>query len=640
MEQQTLSKPVKNIETILGVTMSIIIIIYSANIIRFDLMILNIILLTLVSLIGYLPRTFYQIEGKNKVSIINLLFMLGGVIPNIYLLFNLDHVYFLWGSIWTTADVIFGTMLILSILWLVKLYIGWTLSIVATLFILYTLFGFVLPNQLFGHPGVEYSRAISHYFGPNGIYGTVLNVFSTIIVIFVLFGTFLLNSGGATTLLDLAKSLTGRMRGGSAKVTVAGSAFMGSINGNPIANVATTGHLTIPLMKKQGFKSEFAGGVEAASSSGGVFLPPIMGATAFVMAEFLGVPYREVMIAAIIPAVLYYLGVFFLVDLRSHKMQIANLDEEEIPKFWDVLKSGWYHLLPIVTLIYMLLIVRSSIAQAGLIAIAVLFVISFFKKETRMNIPKLITTLSDSAKSTVSLGAIIAVAGIIIGSVGITGLGSRFGSVILSFAQENLYVAGILVAVLCIILGMGLPTIAAYVIAIAVAGSTLINLGVSPLTAHLFVFYFAALSGLTPPVALTAYTAATIAKSNMMKTSYIAFMLAIVGYIVPFIFLTSPELLMVGSASQIILASVTAITALMLAAMALEGISFIGRHFWYVWQRILFIISAMLLIVPGIFTDLIGLGIALLTIMVDKRIAKRVLNKKDGVKIEPLEKVK
>lgn len=625
MAEQQLSKPIGIIEKTLGVSMSLVIILYSTNLIRFDLMILNIMLLMFVILLGYLPRTFYVQDGKNKFSIINLIFMLFGIAPNIYLLLNLDHVYFLWGSIWEPEDLIFGTMIILSVLYLAKLYIGWTLPIVALVFILYTVFGYVLPNQFFGHPGIPLERAIAHFFGPSGMYGTVLNVFSTIIVIFILFGTFLINSGAATTLLDLAKSVTGRMRGGSAKVAVAGSALMGSINGNPIANVATTGHLTIPLMKKQGFKPEFAGGVEAVASSGGVFLPPIMGATAFVMAEFLGVSYTEVMVAAILPGILYYVGIFLLVDLRAHKMGISNLAKEEIPKFLNVLKTGWIHLLPIVVLVYMMLVVRSSVSKAGLVAIGVLFLISFLRKETRMNVPKLIQTLSDSAKSTVSLGAIIATAGIIIGSVGITGLGSRFGSVILSYAQDNVYLAGFLVAILCIILGMGLPTIAAYVIAVAVAASTLTDLGVSPLTAHLFVFYFAALSGLTPPVALTSYTAATIAKSDMMKTSYTAFKLAIVGYVIPFVFLTNPALILKAGVGEILLTVTTAVIALIFAAMALEAASFIGKSFyWYFWQRILFVAVAILLVIPGIITDISGLAIALVTILADPRIIKRI----------------
>jgi TRAP transporter 4TM/12TM fusion protein len=360
-------------------------------------------------------------------------------------------------------------------------------------------------------------------------------------------------------------------------------------------------------MKRTGYAPFFAGAVEAVASTGGQMLPPVMGAGAFIMAELLSISYAKVVVAAVIPAILYYICVMMVVDLEAVRLNLRGMTPEEVPNFKKVLKQGGHLFIPIFVLIYLLLVVRMSVARTGLLSILAIMIVSFFRKDTRMTPRKIMEALYDAAKGSIGIGAIIATAGLIIGTVGMTGLGMRFSSVVLGLARDNVFLVALFTALICIVLGMGLPTTAAYIVAVSVASATLMRVGIPPLASHLFVFYFACLSTITPPVCASAFTAASMAGASMMKTGWYAVMMGITGFIIPFIFINSPELLMEGAPQDIILAIITANIGLAAIAMGIEGRFFIKGIKWNIFQRILLLASAIWLLIPGFKTDLVGL---------------------------------
>jgi TRAP transporter 4TM/12TM fusion protein len=367
--------------------------------------------------------------------------------------------------------------------------------------------------------------------------------------------------------------------------------------------------------------------VEAVSSTGGQFLPPIMGAGAFIMAELLSTSYTKVIVAATIPAILYYMCVMMVVDLEAVRLGLRGMSAEEVPVMKTVVKKGGHLVIPIFVLIYLLLFVRMSVPRSGLLSVISIVLISSFRKDSRMNLNKLLGALYDAAKSSIGIAVIIATAGLIIGTISMTGLGTRFSSIVLALAHDNVFLVALFTAVICIILGMGLPTTAAYIIAVSVASATMLRINIPPLAAHLFVFYFACLSTITPPVCASAFTAASMAGAPMMKTGVYASMLGITGFVIPFIFINSPLLLMEGPPLEIIGAVVTAAIGLSGIAMGLEGRFFFGGIKWNIFQRILFLSSAIWLIIPGLQTDLIGAGIIVLAFVTSKDIWRLITGK-------------
>ncbi|MFC2001978.1 TRAP transporter permease [Chloroflexota bacterium] len=557
-------------------------------------------------------------EGKwdrERITWWDMLVLLMGVAPSVYVILEIERLSRFYGVQWTTLDLVFTGTLIVALLVLIRRSFGWPFVIIVLGFLVYLFFGQHLPPDLFGHPGFRPARALSFLFGHEAIFGPIASVFVRIIFLFLLFGAFFQGAGASDFLVKISNAVAGRWRGGPAKVAVLASSLFGTISGNSVANVVTTGVFTIPMMKKIGFKPHFASAVEATASAGGQLMPPIMGSGAFLMAEFLGIPYREVVIAAVIPAILYYFCVLSQVDLEAVKNKLQGLPKEEIPSISQVLKEGGHLIIPILVLLYMLFIQGSSLTRAALLTILSVLAVSWFKKGTRMGPRRVLDALISGGKSVVTIGAICFGAGIIVGAINMTGLGVQFSSAMLRLAAGNFLLVLFFTAVACILLGLALPTTAAYIVASAVAAPALIKLGVLPLAAHLFVFYFAILSPISPPVGTTYYVAAGIGGASVNKTGWTAVRLAFAAFVVPFLFVYHPELIMQGSPLEIITAFTTAALALAIFATGVVGVFYFGGIKWYPWQRILLLGAAGGLLMPGWVTDLSGLAVVAVALL-------------------------
>ncbi len=483
-------------------------------------------------------------------------------------------------------------------------------------FIAYLYLGKFLPYPL-GHNGFSISRILNHmYWGSQGIFGVGTGVSATYIFLFVLFGSTLKYSGFSDLINNLALSFTGSSPGGPAKVAVIASAFMGMINGSAVANVATTGSITIPMMKENGYDSDFAAAVEAAASTGGQFCPPIMGAVGFLMAEFLAIPYRTVMFAMIIPAGLYYLSIYICVHLQAKKENLKGIDSDKVPDFFIQLKERGVLLIPICVFLYLLIKGYTPIycATAAMILCTVL---GFFVKDG-MSLKNLYLSITEGASSAITVGISCVLIGIIIGTVSLTSLGLNMGYLIVdSGLSTNLFVTGILVMIMSTILGMGVPGVAAYVILVSVTIPILVRVGAGEMAAHIFCLIYACLSNITPPVAISAFVASAIANSNPTKTAIQAIKLAFPGFIIPF-FLLYNEALMVGiaPASETILATIS-------ASIGVSSISmgFVGYYKKNIstFKRVLLILSGMLLIHPGVYTDIVGIVPFIIILLENRR---------------------
>lgn len=481
-----------------------------------------------------------------------------------------------------------------------------SLAVLGLIFLAYNFFGAYIPGEL-GHTGFSLKRVLSHMvWGSQGIFGVGIGVSATYIFLFVLFGAFLKYSGFSQFINDLALTLVGRSPGGPAKVAVLASALLGMINGSAIANVATTGTITIPLMKKTGYKKEFAAAVEAVASTGGQFAPPIMGAVGFVMAEFLSISYSKVMIAACIPAFLYYLSLLFSVHFEARKLGLKGLSPENIPNAMEVIKKQGHLVIPLVVLIGMIVMGYTPL-YAAVFATFSTVLASWLRKDTRMSFQDIIDATVEGSKGAVSVGVSCVVIGVIIGTVSLTGLGLTIGYLILRVVGENqLYLGGFMVMIMSIILGMGVPGVAAYVIVVAVAIPVLIEIGANPVAAHMFCLIYACLSNITPPVAMSSYVAAGIADSNQTKTSLIAVKLGLTGFILPFFFIGNPILLIgVTDASFIatVVAAATATIGVIALAAALQGMLL---KICSLPERAILLVVAFCGIDVGMVTDVVG----------------------------------
>ena len=484
------------------------------------------------------------------------------------------------------------------------------LAILAAIFLAYNWFGKFLPGRL-GHNGFTLKRVlITQFWGTQGLLGTGIGVSATYIFLFVVFGAFLKYSGFSKFINDFSLTLVGQTPGGPAKVAVLASALMGMINGSAIANVATTGTITIPLMKRTGYKKEFAGAVEAVASTGGQFCPPIMGAVGFVMAEFLNLSYTYVMLAAIVPALLYYLGLLFAVHFEARRLGLSGLSKENIPDAMKVVKEQGHLVIPLVVLIALMFMGYTPL-YAAVIAIAATVAASWLRKDTRMTWDKIVAATVEGAKGAVSVGVCCVIIGVIIGTVTLTSLGLNMGYLILSVVENtNIYVTGLLVMIMSTILGMGVPGVAAYVIVQAVAVPVLIKINVLPISAHMFCLIYACLSNITPPVAMSSYVAAGIAGSNQTKTGLLSVRLGLVGFLIPFFFLDNPILLIGADPTATIPGSLWAMFTACVGTVALVG----GLEGWFLrksnWlERLVLIAVAPLMLYPGSLTDVIGFGV-------------------------------
>lgn len=559
-------------------------------------------------------------KGKREIkfpSVLDIILILLSIASTGYLIVSYKTIV-LRGGFLLLPDYKFGAIGILMIFEAARRVVG-NLAILALIFLLYNFFGSLLPG-IFGHGGFSVKRIIDYlFYGSEGVFGIATGVSATFVFLFILFGAFLSRSGFSQFINDFSLTIAGRSPGGPAKVAVIASSLMGMINGSALANVATTGTLTIPLMKKNGYKARFAAAVEAVASTGGQFAPPIMGAAGFVMAEYLGVSYTVVMVAAIIPAFLYYLTLIMVVHFEARRLGLKGLSKENIPKAMDVLKKQGHLSLPLVVLMGMLFMGYTPV-YAAVFSIIACVIASWLRKETRMGLKEIILALEEGAKGAVGVAVACAVIGVIIGTVSLTGLGLHFGYAVMNYTNDSLLIAAFLVMIMSIILGMGVPGVAAYVIVATVGVPVLINLEVSPLAAHMFVLIYACLSNITPPVALASYVAAGIAGANQNEVSLTAVKLGLTGFILPYFFIFNPALLLGSNPySESIIPTVTAIIGCISLAAGLQG--------WFITkanelQRILLVIVAVLMITPGSLTDFIGISL-LIVVLAWQWVAKR-----------------
>lgn len=494
-----------------------------------------------------------------------------------------------------------GTALIME---LTRRVTGFALIIIAGFFLVYVFVGHLLPGFL-NSPKIDWARFFSQVYTDAGILGPTTAVSSTYIILFIIFAAFLQASKVGDYFINFAFAAAGRTRGGPAKVSIFASGLMGMINGTSAGNVVATGSLTIPLMKKVGYHRRTAGAVEAAASTGGQIMPPIMGAGAFIMAEITGIPYTDIAVAAILPAVLYFVSVYFMVDFEAAKLGMRGMRDDELPKLKKLLKQV-YLFLPIIILIYALF-AGYSVIRAGTLATIAAAVVSWLTPH-RMGPRRTAKAFEMAGVMSIQIIAVCACAGIIVGVISLTGVGARFSSVLLGIADTSQLLALFFAMCIAILLGMGMPTTAAYAVAASVVAPGLVQLGIPQLTAHFFVFYFAVLSAITPPVALASYAAAGISGANPMETSVASFKIGIAAFIVPFMFFYNSALLMDAPWYSIIQASVTAIAGVFLLSSGVQG-WFIGRHAaWFI--RLMLLLAALFMIEGGLASDAIGIAIA------------------------------
>lgn len=559
--------------------------------------------------LGFLLVIFYinaMVDSEKRWEQIFLgimaLFALGGCAYITILDENLQ----LRAGIVYASDILFAILLIIAIFEACRRKMGNPLVIITLVFVAYAFLGKYIPGFL-NQPGMTLKKFTSLvYLTTDGIFGSPLYASASYVVLFVLLGAIMSVSGIGDYMTNLATSLFGHMRGGPAKVAVVASGFFGSISGSPTANVIGTGTFTIPMMKKNGFEPEFAAAVEATASTGGAIMPPIMGSTAFIMAEMLGIPYTAVAKAALIPAILYFLAVLFGVDIYAAKHGLKGIPRSQLPKVRSMLKQI-YMLAPLIFLIFCMAVFNMTIVRSGLLTIIVTLVLVEINPKTRMTKEQWLQIPVQTVKSAVSVGIACAMAGIISGVIMGSGLGYRISSILTSVAGTSMLLLLVLTMVVSLIMGMGVPTTAAYLVLASLVAPTMIQLGIPPLAAHMFIFYFGCISSIPPPVALAAYAGAGLAGCDPNKTGYKAFRLAFCSFLMPYLFVYNPVLLMEGGVLDILWSLVTALIGAYLLASGFEGFFFRWSLKWF--ERPLMILGAVMLIVPGMVTDLVGIAI-------------------------------
>ena len=515
------------------------------------------------------------------------------------------------GSKFEFYQIINGVIGILCLLELCRRCVGIPIIIVAAVFIIYAVcWGLTNPDIL---KRVEGLVGKLFYTTTSGILSTPVNTCSKYIAIFIIFGAFLERTGIADFFIKISNSVVGGFSGGPAKVAVVASALEGMVSGSSVANTVGSGSVTIPLMKKTGYKPEFAAAAEASASTGGQIMPPIMGAAAFLMAENIGVPYSNIVVRAILPACLYFLGVFIAVHLEAKKEGLRGLTKEELPRFLPLLKQS-YLLLPLIILIALVGNGTKSIAYAAAIAIVATIVVGFINKENRITPKRILEALAAGGQGMITVAVACGVAGIIAGTITMTGLANILINGILTLAGDKLIIALFLTMLTCIVLGMGVPTTANYCIMAATCAPILIKMGVPALASHFFVFYFGIVADLTPPVALAAYAGAAIARANPMKTAFTATKLAIGAFIVPYVFALNPAMLFINTTPlEVVLICITSVIGIFAVSASLEGY-FITNMNWY--ERVLSAVGGLLLIYPGIVTDLVGVALVVMVLLI------------------------
>ncbi len=533
------------------------------------------------------------------------------IAANVYLAMEWEELYI--SPFLTTTGLILGVLAIVIILELTRRTVGLSLSIIVLVFILYAYFGNHIPGFL-AHRGYGLERIVVQVFaGTEGIYGIPVGVCATIVIIFIIFGAFIEKAGASDVFLDIATALAGGKRGGPAKAAIFSSGLMGMLSGSSAANVATTGSVTIPMMKKSGMEAYAAGAIEAVASSGGYKTPPIMGAVAFIMAQMAGISYWSVCKAAALPAFFHYFGLYLMVDLYAGYKGFKGIEKDKLPMLLPVLKKGIPFIIPVLLLI-VLMSMRYSAMFACAYSLLSLWIISIFTKS--LNLSKVIASLRDGATRIIIITIPCAAAGIILGLLTLTGVGMKLNDIIVYLAGGSLLLTLFWIMVVSIILGMGLPPVVSYIVLAALEVPILVQYGVTPVAAHMFIFYFCALSLITPPICTTAFTAAAIAESPPMKTGLEAVRFGIVLYTLPYLFVYNPALLMEGGLLQILFVFIIAAIGVFALAIAAQGF-FLRRVDWI--TRVLFLLSSILLFCPQLWLTAVGFVLLACLLFVEKK---------------------
>ncbi|MDI7258720.1 MAG: TRAP transporter permease [Thermodesulfobacteriota bacterium] len=545
---------------------------------------------------------------KDRLHLIDYLFILLTIAPAAYIFIVFDEWIYRVGVVPNTLDFIFSTLFVITVVEMARRATGLPLAILSGIFILYGYFGNYMPG-LFYHKGYSWPRMMTYLFSLDGILSLPILASAHYIFLFVLFGAFVEVSGAGKFFVDFARCAAGQLRGGPAKVSIISSAIIGTASGSSVANVVVDGVFNIPLMKASGFRAATAGAIEAMNSTGGQIMPPVMGAGAFLMAEILGVPYSKVALAAVIPALMYFTAAYWMIDFYSASEGLRGMTREELPVFRRIMAEKGYLLVPIVVLLFSLMVLMYSPYRSAIYAIISLIIVGWVRKASRLGIKSILETLAKGARGSIEIAATCAAAGIIVGVLTQTGLGMKFAMIIINYSGGNLLLALIFTMLIAIILGMGMPTTAAYAISASVLAPALIQLKVPAIAAHLFIFYFACLSALTPPVALAAFAAAAIANAKTWDVGWLGMKFALAGFLIPYMFVYGPAMVLVGSPTEITLVIITGLLGTMALGAAVQG-WLLKKAGWI--ERLILLIGALFLIKPGWITDLIGFGLLII----------------------------
>ena len=559
-----------------------------------------------------LPCTFALVPmtkraPRDRIPWYDLILALLGVVVGLYIAIFYQGIALALGTI-TPDRVIFGTIALVLIVEASRRVTNWILAGFGLLFILFPHFAW-LVSDFFTGMNIPYPQQVNYLFlETNGMLSIIFGVAAIVVLAFVLFGNLIFSLGGGAFITDIAMASFGRYRGGPAKIAVVGSTLFGTISGVVVANVATTGVVTIPLMKRIGYKPHLAGAIESVASTGGQLCPPIMGVTAFVMAELLGVPYRQVAIAALIPALLYYAAIFFQVDMEAGKGGMKGLPADQLPKVSRVMNKSYLFIIPFAALIAALFVMYLSPEKGALVGVLSILAIGLLiQKETRFRLGWILEALDQTGRALLLICPIAALAGIVVGTISYTGIGFLISLYLGQVAGGNIFILMPIIALACFILGMGMPTLPAYIVLAVLMGPTMVQLGIVPMAAHMFILYYAGLSMITPPVCIAAYAGAAIAGSEPMRTGLAAARLGIISYVVPFLFIFFPALLFIGSWLEILVAFATALWGCFVLSAALVG--FLFRRLGPL-KRILFGLSGLALLIPiRSHTDILNLSV-------------------------------
>lgn len=565
--------------------------------------------LTLVFLLVPASRS----APRKRVPWYDYLFILCSLAGILYFAVQYEQIVKASGVGITLTEQVLGFLTMLALFEAVRRTLGWAMIIVVLFFLIHAKFTYLFPGPLNG-PEFSWDRVMTYlYLSDQGMFGVVLKIATTIIISFMIFGAFLDVSGAGNTFMKLSLALLGHVRGGAAKVAILGSAMFGTVTGSPMAEIGVIGNFTIPLMKRIGYSPTFAAAAEATAACGGVIDPPVMGAVAFVMADFTGIGYGKIAVAAILPAILYYLSLYFQLDLRAASTGLVGLPKAELPRVREALKESWLLFIPVAVLIIWMMALNEEPTQSVYISLAVLIFLGLINRGNRLTPPKILKALEDAGKSMIDITPICGIAGIIVGSLTLTGLGINLSSILVTLSGGSLLMLSILTAIAIYIMGMGISAIASYILMAILVAPALIQMGVPTIVAHFFIFYIGVSTFITPPFAPAAYVAAAVAGAEPMRVGYVAMRLAVVAYLVPFISIYQPALLWQGTAFQIALAAVTGVLAIFALSVGFEGFC-LARLVWS--ERALWLAGGLLLffpktttIVPGLVLMGIGLWI-------------------------------